>query len=100
MRQKLKTNFLENSLPMPHCPGISPLLLRADGAREIGVRGGCHNTYFLPGTEEKGAEGTELGTKRLFRSLIQADGSLSSLSGIYSHRYGKENKSPKPGILL
>lgn len=54
MRQKLKTTFLENSLPMPHCPGISPFLPHADGAREIGVRAGYHNTHFLPGTEEEG----------------------------------------------
>lgn len=73
MRQKLKTKFLENSLPTPHCPGISPVLPRADGAREIGVRGGYHNTYFLPGTEEEGPRRPGRETKRLFRSLMQAD---------------------------
>lgn len=54
MRQKLKTNFLENFLPTPHCPGISPFLPCAEGAGEIGVRGGYHSTHFLPGAEKEG----------------------------------------------
>lgn len=74
MRQKLKTNFLEHSLPMPHCPGIpSPLFASCKWSKGNWGEGWV-SQHTLPSWHGGGgAEETERGTKRLFRNLIQAD---------------------------